>query len=198
MGLVGVWYKKLLKRIERKADQELVNKMINSSQKEPSPLSLKGRCKWMFNRRESPLRFISRFSVIHTLTYTIFGIMFMLLSDYFSYFESDEIMSLVMKPADALTVRLAVPAQLIRGAILGSAIYPFRSNIIKEEFGWLKLAWLMFALTAIGAVITGPGSIEGILYTNFPFDPLTGYPEIILQILAFSIIFVWWSNRKNK
>lgn len=150
----------------------------------------------MFIKRESPLRFISRFSVIHTLTYTVFGIMFMLFSDYFSYFEADELMSLVMKPADALSVRLAVPVQLIRGAILGSAIYPFRNNIIKEDFGWLKLAWLMFALTSIGAVITGPGSIEGLLYTNFSFDPLTGYPEIILQVLAFSILFTWWSNRK--
>lgn len=152
----------------------------------------------MFVKRESPLRFISRFSVIHTLTYAVLGIVFMLLSDYFSYFEADELLSVVMKPVDSLSVRLAIPAQLIRGAILGSAVYPIRESIIRESFGWLKLAWLMFAFTAIGAVITGPGSIEGLLYTNFPFDPLTGYPEIILQILTFSILFTWWSNRKNR
>ena len=57
----------------------------------------------MFVKRESPLRFISRFSVIHTLTYTIFGIMFMLLSDYFAYFEADELMSLVVSVASGET-----------------------------------------------------------------------------------------------
>lgn len=91
-----------------------------------------------------------------------------------------------MKPADALSVRLAPLVQIIRGALLGLAIFPFRSVIRKGKYGWLKLFWLLYILTSLGVVITGPGSIEGFLYTKFSYNPLVGVPEITLQMLAFS------------
>ncbi|MDD5492319.1 MAG: hypothetical protein PHV60_06540, partial [bacterium] len=85
--------------------------------------------------------------------------------------------------------RLAAPAQIIRGLLLATAIYPFRAVILESRYGWLKLFWLMFVLTGIGAVITGPGSIEGFLYTRFAYNPLIGLPEITLQMLVFSWLF---------
>jgi hypothetical protein len=69
-----------------------------------------------------------------------------------------------MKLAHALSVRLAIPVQIFRGALLALAIYSFR-EVIGQRLGWLKLFFLLFVLTAIGSVITGPGSIEGFLYT---------------------------------
>ena len=128
--------------------------------------------------------------------YLIFGILFMYISNYFDYFAKDEVLSTVMKPADALSVRLAVPAQIIRGFLLALAIYPFRIVIFGKQYGWLRLFWLMFILTSIGAVITGPGSIEGILYTKFNFNPLIGLTEICLQMLTFSWIFCKWMKLK--
>lgn len=139
-------------------------------------------------RENEIVAFVVRFAVIHTLTYTVFGIFFMIVSGYFEYFETDAIFSLVMKPADALSVRLAAPIQLIRGALMALALYPFRTAVSRPR-GWLQLFFLLFTLTAVASVITGPGSIEGFLYTKFPFDPLTGYPEIGLQMLAFSWLF---------
>ena len=53
----------------------------------------------------------------------------------------------------------------------------------------MKLFWLLYVLTSIGAVITGPGSIEGFLYTTFSYNPLIGVPEITLQMMAFSWLF---------
>lgn len=38
-------------------------------------------------------------------------------------------------------------------------------------------------------------SIEGYLYTKFRFDPWFGYPEIALQMLAFSWLFVRWQGK---
>lgn len=145
------------------------------------------------------LQFIFKYTVIHTITYLLFGILFMLISDYFDFFARDPILSNVMKPADALSVRLAPFAQIIRGSLLATAIYPFRSVIIDEKYGWLKLFWLMYVLTSIGSVITGPGSMEGFLYTKFSYNPLIGVPEITLQMLAFSWIFYRWqgSNPSN-
>ena len=61
--------------------------------------------------------FVLRFTAAHVLTYTVFGILFMLISGYFEYFDADALLSQVMKPSDALSVRLAVPAQILRGAI---------------------------------------------------------------------------------
>lgn len=141
--------------------------------------------------------FVFRFAAAHALTYLVFGVFFMVVSRYFEYFAAEEVLSQVMKPSDALSVRLAVPVQVLRGALLALAIYPFRDAIIGQRHGWLKLFFLLFVLTGVGAVITGPGSIEGFLYTRFPFNPLIGYPEIGLQMLAFSWLFCHWQTKKT-
>lgn len=143
--------------------------------------------------KNPPMQFTLRFTLIHTLTYLLFGVLFMLLSNYFDVFASDPFFSAVMKPADALSVRLAPLVQLLRGALLALAIYPFKSVIFGSKYGWLKLFWLLYVLTSLGAVITGPGSIEGFLYTKFNYNPLIGVPEITLQMLVFS----WLFCRKN-
>lgn len=143
------------------------------------------------------ISFTLRFIATHSLTYLVFGIFFMLVSSYFEYFKNDPIFDMVMKPSDSLTVMLAPLAQILRGALLALAIYPFREVIIGNRLGWLKLFFLLFILTSIGAVITGPGSIEGFLYTRFSFNPLIGYPEVALQMLAFSWLFCRWQNKRK-
>ncbi len=102
-----------------------------------------------------------------------------------------------MKPSDSLSVGLAPLAQVLRGALLALVIYPFREVVIRRKLGWLKLFFLLFVTTSIGAVITGPGSIEGFLYTRFSFNPFIGYPEIALQMLAFSCLFCRWQGKKS-
>ncbi|MFA5528222.1 MAG: hypothetical protein WC996_06355 [Peptostreptococcales bacterium] len=139
--------------------------------------------------------FTLRFMAVHTLTYLAFGIFFMLISRYFEYFKSDPILSQVMKPSDAPSIRMAPFAQVLRGTLLALAIYPFHEVIIGRQSGWIKLFTLLFVLTSIGAVITGPGSIEGFLYTQFSFNPFIGYPEIALQMLVFSWLFCRWQSK---
>ncbi|MDD3424835.1 hypothetical protein [Sphaerochaeta sp.] len=122
--------------------------------------------------------FMVRFTLVHVLTYVFFGIAFMLLSRYFDYFAYQRVFYEVMKPSTALTVRLAPLVQIVRGLLLAFALYPSRAGFIGVPSGWIRLFALLFVLTSIGSVITGPGSIEGLLYTYFPFNPLIGYPEI--------------------
>lgn len=140
-------------------------------------------------------KFILRFTILHVITYTVFGILFMFISNYFDYFSREPFFNQVMKPSDSLSVRLAVPVQFLRGSLLALAVLPFKEIIMLKPYGWIKLFWLLFILTSVGAVITGPGSIEGFLYTNFEFNPLIGYPEISLQMLAFSWLFFKWQGR---
>lgn len=141
--------------------------------------------------------FILRFSITHTVTYIIFGMFFMMASNYFDVFAQDPLFSVVMKSFESLSVRLAPLLQLVRGGLLATAIYPFRTVILKKKYGWLKLFWLMYVLTSIGAVIIGPGSIEGFLYTNFSCSPLIGVPEITFQLLVFSWLFVRWETKHS-
>lgn len=141
--------------------------------------------------------FTLRYIAAHTLTYLACGIFFILVSQYFEHFSSDPVLSQVMKPADALSVRIAPLMQILRGALLALALYPFREVITGRRLGWLKLFVLLFVLTSVGAVITGPGSIEGFLYTRFSFNPLIGYPEIALQMLAFSWLFCRWQKKHS-
>lgn len=149
-------------------------------------------------KRSHPLAaFVCRFTTVHVITYALCGIGFMLISDYFGYFHSDPLLASVMKPSDALLVRLAIPIQIIRGGLMAFALYPAKS-MITSSFGWLKLFFLLLILTAVCSVIAGPGSIEGYIYTNFQFDPLIGLPEIIVQMLLFSIIFSLWQDRGQR
>jgi len=118
------------------------------------------------------------------------------ISSYFDYFAAHALLKDYMRPAESTIVRLAVPIQIIRGAIIGLALYPFNETIIETRNGWLKLFVVLWVLTGIGAVITGPGSIEGFIYTKFGFgNPLIGLPEITLQMLAFSYVFSRWEGK---
>ncbi|MDD3457526.1 MULTISPECIES: hypothetical protein [Sphaerochaeta] len=141
--------------------------------------------------------FMVRFTLVHVLTYVFFGIAFMLLSRYFDYFAYQRVFYEVMKPSTALTVRLAPLVQIVRGLLLAFALYPSRAGFIGVPSGWIRLFALLFVLTSIGSVITGPGSIEGLLYTYFPFNPLIGYPEIALQMGTFSYVFCKWQGRSQ-
>jgi len=143
--------------------------------------------------------FSLRFIAVHVVTYVFSGLVFMLISGYFDYFTSDPLMSVIMRPSDDPMVALAIPGQIIRGFILAFAIYPFRSTILEKPLGWLKLFSLMFILTSIGAVIPGPGTLEGFFYTYFDFsNPLMGLPEITVQMLGFSWLFCYWQNKNRK
>jgi hypothetical protein len=51
----------------------------------------------------------------------------------------------------------------------------------------------MWGLTLIGAVNAGGGSIEGLIYTKTSLaSHLIGIPEVTLQMLTFSWLFVTW------
>lgn len=143
--------------------------------------------------------FILKFVWTHVVTYLVFGLFFMVISRYFDFFAADPLLSQVMRPQDSLWVRLAVPFQFVRGSLLALAIYPFATIVLERKYGWLKLAWLLWVLTSIGAVITGPGSIEGFLYTKLTIsNPLIGLPEVIVQIIVFSYVFSRWMLKDGK
>ncbi len=146
-------------------------------------------------RKDNLFGFVSRYAVVHTVIYIIIGIFFMVVSDYFEFFAENELLDEIMRPSTDNIVRMAPLIQIFRGSLIGLAIYPFRSNLY-EKNGWLKLFGLIFVLTSVGAVINGPGSIEGILYTRIGLvNPLIGYPEVFFQALILAYLFCKWENK---
>ncbi len=139
--------------------------------------------------------FIWRFSVLHTVTYAVFGIIFYYAMDYTGFFASGA-MSDLMRPTTSPIIQMAVLFQIVRGAVLALAFYPFK-KVIDKRWGWFYLFFALFVLTAIGSVITGPGSIEGLIYTKIPIS-FTGFPEILCQMFVFSVLMYLWDRRNNK
>lgn len=141
--------------------------------------------------------FIARFTLLHFGTYLLVGLVFFYISDYTALFAESDFAEF-MRPTDDPRVALAIPMQIPRGALLALALFPFRAGIVATH-GWLKLGFLMWVLMGIGAVITGPGSIEGWLYTRFGFgNLLVGWPEITVQMFLFAWLLSRWERQQDQ
>jgi hypothetical protein len=100
---------------------------------------------------------------------------------------------------DSTIVRLAPLFQIFRGAFFAFILYPFYNKIIKSDYAWVKLFFLIWGFSLIGSVAPIPGSIEGIIYTEMSLaEHLIGIPEVTAQIFVFSWFFVKWENRTER
>lgn len=145
-------------------------------------------------KKDTDLGFIFRFTLVHVLTYFAFGLFAFFAFNYTEGFQSTDVLQDLMRPTDHILVRMGVLFQFIRGPILALAFVLFRKHISEGRYGWLKLFAPLFILTGIGAVNAGPGTIEGWIYTTLPvFSHLSfGLIEVLLQMLAFSLILWKW------
>lgn len=133
--------------------------------------------------------FVGRFTLLHVVTYAVFGILFFNFLHYTEHFASPQ-MAPLMRPTSSLWVKSAILFQIGRGALLAAVFFPFRRFILESRYGWLKLWLTLFILTGIGAATSGPGSIEGLVYTRLPLKyHLLCLPEVFLQMLMFAWLF---------
>ncbi len=143
--------------------------------------------------------FVIRFTIIHFVTYVVFGLIFMTLLNYHVLYMLPEI-AIFMRPTTSIWVLAGPLFQLIRGPIMALAIYPFRKVILDNRRGWILLWGLFVALAILSPAGAAPCSIEGIVYSVLPlWFHLIGLPEILLQTLALSFLFyVWEQNPEEK
>jgi hypothetical protein len=142
--------------------------------------------------------FALRVIVAHTLTYFIFGIIMSNVFDYAEIFKR-EIIRDYMLPIDEHNVLAGPFMQPVRGLIFAIGLWPLRSFLIEKKRGWLILWGLLVTIGILSTPAASPASIEGMLYTRLPmWYHLIGYPEIVLQTLAFSIWLVWWEHQAAK
>lgn len=133
------------------------------------------------------MKFISKVTVAHFVTYFICGVLFSKLFNYETLFKLGNA-KYFMRDFYGVSSLLGPFVQIIRGLLIGCILLILKDNLLKENRAGLKL-WLVFAgLGIICAPSAAPVSIEGIVYTQLPLEfHLRGAPEILVQTLLFSL-----------
>jgi hypothetical protein len=136
-----------------------------------------------------------RFILLHVLTYTAAGIIFYQLQDYAEAFQTMEAFEL-FRPLDDPFVAAAMPIQIVRGALLALLLYPFYDAFTRRKHGWLLAFGVLYGFTAIGSAIFIPDLVETIVVERTAAHLVVGVPEITVQMLLFSWLFVAWERRR--
>jgi len=144
------------------------------------------------------LGFVFRVTVLHTVTYWLFGLVFGVFLFNYHYWYSVPPLSLYMKPTTSIWVFAGPLFQLIRGPIMALVLYPFRNVFLNRKYGWMYLWGLFFGLAILNAPGPAPGSIEGMVFTVIPlWLQIAFLPETVLQTLALSFLIYLWQNRPD-
>ena len=146
-----------------------------------------------------------RVIVTHFLTYSLVGALFFALGlNVIVYYAGNPDPVLrgyqeIFRATESALVAAGPLFNIIRGILFGLVLYPFREVFITRKRGWFYL-WALFLVFALFSTIgPGPGSIEGLIYTNVPlahhlFTPWEG----VIQTLAFSVLLIYWEKSKSK
>lgn len=148
--------------------------------------------------RTSVVGFIARFTIVHTVTYFIAGMIFFYLVNYRDLFSISEYA--YMRPPEHPLVILGPSLQILRGAFLAVAFLPFRKVIVESKRGWLYLFVAVWFLMHVGADASDPGKIEGFIYADYTAAThFATWPESIFSSLTFAWLFhTWERNPKDK
>ncbi|HEX5668337.1 MAG TPA: hypothetical protein VFX73_06000 [Chitinophagaceae bacterium] len=147
----------------------------------------------------TPLRiFFWRVTAAHVITYFLAGVVAYNFLGYEELFGSEPF-SHFMKPIGSKAVAAGPALQLIRGLIISTVLWPFRSVFLESRYGWTYLWGLLFGLSILSTAAAAPGSVEGFIYTTIPPEKqLIGYFEVVPQTLAFSLIVFYWYKKPRR
>ena len=138
-----------------------------------------------------PVRFALRCVGAHTATYLACGLFASWALDYAAFWQTDAMQH--MRPLDSPWVASGPGLQILRGLVLGAALWPFRVVFLSSLGGALRLWALLVGIGILSTYGPAPGSIEGVIYTAAPLSThLWGLPEVIAQSGAFALCLVGW------
>lgn len=134
------------------------------------------------------LKFLLSVTLIHVVTYFMFGFIASSVFRYAELFEMPVIRD-YYKPFGSVSNYLGPLVQILRGLIFGLVLLPIKKALRESRLGWL-IIWLLFiGIGILGTPSAAPSSIEGLVYSKLPlWFHLIGFPEILLQTLTFSLI----------
>lgn len=152
----------------------------------------------MFKVSKKFIYFTIRFTLVYVITYIFVGVVFSNFENYAGLFiKINEIAN--YRPQSSLIVKMAPLLQIFKAVIFSFILYPFYEKIIKRDFAWLKLFFIIWGFTLFGSAAPIPGSIEGFIYTDLTLlEHLVKIPEASIQIFVFCWFFVKWENRTER
>ena len=147
-------------------------------------------------KNEENFKFMWRIIVAHTIAYFIAALFSMKLFNQDWFINGT--LSQIMRPTTAPIGALALCLQSIRGVIMALILLPVRKVFTEEKYGFLKLGFLIFALSVLSTFAAAQGSIDGFIYTKLSLmEHLIGYPVAILWVFLFSSI-LWLFHKYEK
>ncbi len=147
--------------------------------------------------------YIGRFTFLYVLVYTIVGMVCYQLFGYEEALATLEHFELFRPLESPAMAGMVFAGAVIRGAILALLLYPFFPVILKKKHGWLLLFTVFFGLTTFGSLIFLHNllDIEALRQAGSVREALNdlryGVPEIFLQMLVFSWIFLRWERKRS-
>jgi len=139
------------------------------------------------------LGFTLRSTILHVLTYVAIGAAsYWLIAQ--RYWTGPEALPWLRDPGAEFVQRWFLPAQIIRGVILGLALFPLRTAFLgMGRLGGLAIASLLLLIGTIAGI---SGVIEDWVYsTTFHLGLFLAHlPEITLQTLLYGYLLLAWER----
>lgn len=152
----------------------------------------------MDNNHPSLPQLLVKAIVVHTVIYVLMGIPAFVLG-YGARVYADSRIVGMFRPSDHVLVMAGPLLQVIRGGVLGLALYPLREILFWRPRGWLVMWGLFAGLGILSASGPSPGSIEGLVYTVFPLSyHLAGLPQAAVEALAVSLVLCYWVKHPGR
>lgn len=142
------------------------------------------------------LGFVWRSTAVHFLTYFVIGA-----ASYWlvarRYWTGAEALPWLRDPEGDFVQRWFAPAQVVRGALYGVALFPLRRALLgMGVWGGPVIASLLLLIGLIAGI---SGVIEDWLYSTTFHGGLffAHLPEVIVQTLLYGYLLLAWERRRN-
>ena len=140
------------------------------------------------------LGFVWRSTVVHVVTYLVIGAAtYWLVARH--YWTGSEALPWLRDPEGDFVQRWFMPAQIVRGAIHGLALLPFRGALLAMgAWGGPAIASLLLLIGLIAGI---SGVIEDWVYSTIVHAGLffAHLPEVIIQTLLYGMLLLAWERR---
>ena len=141
--------------------------------------------------------FVSRSTVLHVVTYFVIGA-----ASYWlvarRYWTGPEALPWLRDPEGDFVQRWFMPAQVVRGALYGVALFPLRKALLAMgAWGGPVIASLLLLIGLIAGI---SGVIEDWVYSTTFHAGLffTHLPEVVVQTLLYGYLLLAWERRRER
>ena len=144
--------------------------------------------------------YVRTFTLVHVSVYWVVGSLFYQISGYEEALATMEVFQLY-RPLESISMVLVVFfGQIGRGALLSLLLYPFFKVLIQTKRAWLLMFGLLLGLQVLGSPLFADGFISAEVATvgEFIESLVIGIPEIVVQTLVLSLLFVGLARRQAK